>query len=164
MTDDRAKILAALETKRANTERSILAPNLATLFDRAVDRYGDRPLWVSLPGGQPMSYRQMGRAVRRCVGALQALGVKAESHVGVMLPNVPAMVIGWMALARLGAVMIPINTRYTARELDHVLVEGRAELLIVDQAFRHLLERPGDTLPHEAAHRAARRGRRGICR
>ncbi len=147
MNGDRGKILADLKAKRAETERSTLAPNLATLFDRAVDRHGDKPLWISLPNGQAMSYRQMGQAVRRCVGALKALGVKSGTHVGVMLPNVPAMVVSWMALARLGAVMIPINTRYTARELDHVLVEGHAELLIVDQAFRHLLERQGDTLP-----------------
>lgn len=147
MSGDRANILAGLKAKRAEVERSILAPNLGALFDEAVIRYGDKPLWISLPNGQAMSYRQMGQAVRRCVGALQALGVKSRTHVGVMLPNVPAMVVSWMALAQLGAVMIPINTRYTARELDHVLVDGRAELLIVDQAFRHLLERQGDTLP-----------------
>ncbi len=147
MSADRSQILARLAAKRDEIENTILAPNLGALFDQAVQRHGDKPLWVSVTTGQSMSYREMATAVRRCASALRALGVGAGSHVGVMLPNVPAMAISWMALARLGAVMIPVNTRYTARELDHVLAEGCAELLIADRAFLPLLERIADSLP-----------------
>ena len=161
MTDDRARLLADLAAKRAETERTILSPNLGALFDRAVERHGHKPLWVSLPDGRAMSYREIGQDVRRCVGALQALGVTSGTHVGVMLPSVPAVVIAWMALARLGAVMIPINTRYTARELDHVLVAGRVELLIVDQAFRGLVERAARGGPGRAGAASAGEDRRG---
>jgi acyl-CoA synthetase (AMP-forming)/AMP-acid ligase II len=147
MSRDRARILSEVAARRIETERLPLAPNLAALFDDAVERHGDRPLWVSVADGETLSYREMGRQVHRATAALQALGVGQGTHVAVMLPSVPAMVIAWMALARLGAVMIPVNTRYTAREFDHVLAHGCAELLVVDQAHRALLGRAGDSLP-----------------
>ena len=147
MTADRAKTLSLLAAKRAEIERTVLPPNLGALLDQAVARHGDRPLWVSVEDGETISYRAFGESVRRCIAALQSLGVSAGTHVAVMLPSVPAMMVSWMAVARLGAVMIPVNTRYTARELDHVLGEGRAELLIADRAHLPLLERTDGSLP-----------------
>ena len=147
MTADHGAPLSLLAAKRAETERTVLAPNLGALLDRAVALHGDKPLWVSIEDGETISYRAFGQRVAQCVAALQALGVTAGTHVALMLPSVPAIVVSWMALARLGAVMIPINTRYTARELDHVLSEGRVELLIADKAHRPLFERADDSLP-----------------
>jgi acyl-CoA synthetase (AMP-forming)/AMP-acid ligase II len=56
-----------------------------------------------------------------------------------MLPSVPAFAVTWMALARLGAVMIPVNTRFTGRELDFVLAESDAEFLVIDREYLDVL-------------------------
>ncbi|MCC7275243.1 MAG: acyl--CoA ligase [Alphaproteobacteria bacterium] len=141
-------VLDALARGREALERETLPASIGALFDAAVARHGDRPLWVPVDGGAGLTYRQMAAAVARCTAALHALGVGAGTHVATMLPSVPALAITWMALARLGAVMLPVNTRYTARELDHVLAEGDAELLVVDAAHRGLIERAdGGVLP-----------------
>jgi len=129
----RAGLLDRLAAGRAALERAPLPPSVAALFDAAVARHGDRPLWVAADGDGPsLSYREMAALVARASAAFAALGIGAGTHVALMLPAVPALAVAWMALARLGAVMVPVNTRYTAPELDHVLREGEAEWLLLD--------------------------------
>ena len=65
--------------------------------------------------------------------ALLALGVTPGAHVAVMLPNVPAYAITWLALARLGAVMVPVNMQYKSRELEYVLRDSDATFLVIDE-------------------------------
>ena len=56
----------------------------------------------------------------------------------------PGVADHWLAIARLGAVAVPVNTRYTARELHYALDDGAAECLVIHEshppsspAFRH---------------------------
>jgi crotonobetaine/carnitine-CoA ligase len=135
-----AELLDALALQRAAVEAEALPTNIGALFDTAVARYADRPLWVPVDCGETLTYAAFAAQVGRCTAALHALGVRRGTHVGLMLPSVPALAVTWMSLAKLGAVMLPINTRYTARELDHVLREGDVALIVVDQAHRALLE------------------------
>lgn len=145
----RALTLEVLAEQRRAVEAEPLPPNIGTLFDSAVARCADRPLWVSVDDGESVTYADLARQVARCVAALHQLGVRRGTHVAVMLPSVPALAITWMALAKLGAVMLPVNTRYTARELDHLLREGDAALLVADHGFAPLLgaREDGSALP-----------------
>jgi len=140
-------ILDAIAEKHLAAERLELAPNLSTLLDRAIARHADTLLWVSIDSGASLTYRAFGIGVTRCVAALHGLGVRHGTHVGIMLPSISALAVTWMALARLGAVMVPVNTRYTARELSHVLTEGNVALLIADHEFLPLLRRSADDPP-----------------
>ncbi|MDP6884532.1 MAG: class I adenylate-forming enzyme family protein, partial [Rhodospirillales bacterium] len=118
---------------RAEIEGEALHPNLGALVAEAAARYSDRPLWVSIDGqGPDMTYGAFEAAANRCANALGALGVVKGTHVGVMLPNVAPFLITWVALARLGAVMVPINIGYTPSELDYTLDNGDVEVLIID--------------------------------
>jgi crotonobetaine/carnitine-CoA ligase len=140
-------VLEAMAEKRAAVERTPLHSNLGALLDEAVARHADRLLWVPVEGGEPMTYAAFGVAVERCVSALHGLGVRRGTHVAVMLPSVPALAVTWMALAKLGAVMLPVNTRYTAWELRHLLREGDAALLVADASHRPVIEQDGGTTP-----------------
>lgn len=142
-----AESLDALAQKRASIERMPLPPTIGALFDSAVACHRDRPLWVSVDGGPSLTYGEFAAEVERCVAVLHRQGVGRGTHVAVMLPASPPLAITWMALAKLGAVMLPVNPHYTARELDDLLRGGDAELLVADQAHRGLFERPADTLP-----------------
>jgi acyl-CoA synthetase (AMP-forming)/AMP-acid ligase II len=50
-----------------------------------------------------------------------------------MLPNVAAMPTTWLALARLGAVMVPLNIAYTPREMGYVVTDSEVEFLVLDE-------------------------------
>jgi crotonobetaine/carnitine-CoA ligase len=165
MTGRSTEILERLAEKRAAVERTEMAPNIGGLFDAAVTRHRDRLLWVPVDGGPSLTYGQFATEVSRCVAALSSLGIGQGSHVGVMMPSVPALAITWIALAKLGAVMLPVNPRYSAREMNHLLREGDAEWLIADQAHRDLFERQDEPLAlprdHIVLHGAEAKGYAG---
>ncbi len=66
--------------------------------------------------GQPWSYGALARESATYTAALAHLGVRRGQHVAAMLPNGPAYVRLVHALARLGAVLVPLNQRLTPPE------------------------------------------------
>ena len=120
-------------------ERDVSHANLGALVDDAASRFGEAPLWESIDDGSTLSFAAFAGQTVRCANALRALGVEPGSHVAVMLPNVPAYVITWIALARLRAVMVPVNTRSTSRELEYLLRDSDATFLVIDAAYREAL-------------------------
>ena len=95
----------------------------------------DNVAWNFFELGAALTYREVLAAVNRFAGGLAAVGVGRGSHVAVMLPNVPAFPVVWLAISRLGAVMVPVNARYTAEELTYVLNDSDAEFLVIDGQF-----------------------------
>jgi O-succinylbenzoic acid--CoA ligase len=81
---------------------------------RAVASPEAEALWF---GGRVWSFREIDAMVDRLCVYLAAFGVAPGDHVGVLLPNAPTMVCCVFGLARLGAVLVPLNTRLTAIEL-----------------------------------------------
>jgi crotonobetaine/carnitine-CoA ligase len=137
-TSDR--VLEEFAARQQAVEREPLLPNLGALLDQAETRYGARRLWVSVDDRTSLTYGQFAAQTRRCTAALASFGVEAGSHVAVMLPGAPAFAITWMALAKLGAVMIAVNTRFTGRELDSVLKESDADFLVIDRDYLDVLQ------------------------
>jgi acyl-CoA synthetase (AMP-forming)/AMP-acid ligase II len=136
MPDD--PVLRAHAEMRARVEAAPFAPSLGAFLDTAAAAHGAAPLWrfIEAPPDLPFretSYAGLAEATRRVAAGLARRGVRPGERVGVMLPNIPAFPIAWLALARLGAVMIPVNTGYTARELDYVLGDGGASHLVVHE-------------------------------
>jgi len=93
----------------------------------------DRPAWISIDqDGPTRSYRELATESARAANAFQVLGVGKGEHVGVMLPNGLPFLLAWLGLARLGAVLVPLNANVTAPELEHVLSNGDVERALVD--------------------------------
>lgn len=69
-----------------------------------------------LMGDRQWSYAELNRLVNGCCARLAALGVQPGDFVGVRLPDAPLYVCLIHALARLGAVLVPLNTRLTLAE------------------------------------------------
>ncbi len=131
-------MLRAHAAMRARVEAAPFAPSLGAFLDRSASRHGAAPLWrfLDAPADLPLreiTYAGLADITRRVAAGLALRGVARGDRVGVMLPNIPAFPITWLALARLGAVMIPVNTGYTARELDYVLGDGGASHLVVHE-------------------------------
>ena len=123
----------AAEAFRQRMESEPLPQSVGHLLDEAAALYAARPLWVSIDGqGEELTYGGFHGHVLRCARGLRRRGVKAGSHVAVMLPNVPAILIAWMALARLGAVMVSVNPRITPRELAFALDRSDSRMVILD--------------------------------
>ena len=138
--------LASLSTPERHRvlEQEPLPAHVGALLDLAVAEAGDRDAWNFFEGAGPLSYRELQRSVNRVANALIDWGVGKGTHVAAMLPNIPEMPTLWLALARLGAVMVPVNIRYTARELRYVVDDAEVEFLVVHADHAHLLGQTGD--------------------
>lgn len=103
------------------------------MFDRAVREYANRP-FLSFDGATE-TFEATGRAVDHVARALIAAGVQPGDHVPVWLTNRMEWVHLMFALAKIGAVMIPINTRFRTADLAYVLRQSDSSTLItIDRA------------------------------
>ncbi|WP_406814665.1 class I adenylate-forming enzyme family protein [Mycobacterium sp. M23085] len=95
---------------------------------------GDHPLLVC--DGDRISYAEADRRSAVLARGLIALGAGKGTHVGLLYPNGPEFVVGVLAAARIGAVVIPFSTFVTARELCEQLVDGDVSILLTAASFR----------------------------
>lgn len=87
-----------------------------------------------LYGPDQWSYADLERWVGSVCGRLLAAGVTPGQHVGVLLPNTPLYVCLVHALARLGVVLVPLNTRLTTAELAWQVRQANCALLLAGAA------------------------------
>ncbi|WP_406150999.1 AMP-binding protein [Streptomyces sp. NBC_01012] len=84
-----------------------------------------------------ITYAALAAEVARIRAALAAAGIGRGDRVGLCLGNGPRWVALFVALGSVGAVTVPVNTRYTADEVEHTLVHAKVSTLFVaDRVLR----------------------------
>src|SRR5437868_5761533 len=71
-----------------------------------------------------LTHRQYREAANRLAKGLMALGIAPGKHIAVWATNVPEWALLQMAAAKIGAVLVTVNTNYHASELEYVLRQG----------------------------------------
>jgi fatty-acyl-CoA synthase len=82
-----------------------------------------------------LSYRDLDAAVRRAAKAMHALGVRRGDFVGILMGNDETWVTLFYAAATIGAVTVPINTRFKAAELAFCLKQADVTALFTADRF-----------------------------
>lgn len=82
--------------------------------------------------GQPISLAALDRQSDDLAGALRRRGVARGDHVAVMMRNSPAVLALLFALAKAGAVWVPINVQQRGEGLRYQLTHSRPRLIIAD--------------------------------
>jgi fatty-acyl-CoA synthase len=120
---------------------------LASMLDDVARRHPTREALVFLE--RRLAYAEVRLEVERCARGLLALGVEPGDKVALWLPNRPEWLVVQHAVARIGAVLVALNTRHRAHELDYVLRQsGAAVLLLQDHSGPvDFLERLDEVLP-----------------
>jgi len=83
-----------------------------------------------------LSYAEADRRSARLARGLVALGAGKGTHIGLLYPNGGAFIVGMLAAARVGAVVIPFSTFATSPELAAQLVDSDTEILLAAGSFR----------------------------
>ena len=123
-------IREALTAQYAPWERLTLADR----FDRLTERYGDRPLIMTQE--RDWSFSDVAQASEQLAAGLMALGIRRREHVAVILANYPEYVVLQIALARIGAVAVPLNYALKADENAYLLGQSDAVCLITMDYYR----------------------------
>ncbi|WHY89044.1 long-chain-fatty-acid--CoA ligase [Neobacillus novalis] len=114
---------------------------------RAVKYYPQKVAVID--GEKEFTYREFGRRVDQLSSALNQAGIDQGDHVAVMLPNTHYMLECFYGICQLGAVMVPLNYRLSAEDLEYIIRHSDAKMLIVDSEFSAPIEKIVDLLPIE---------------
>jgi HIP---CoA ligase len=118
------------------------------VLDRIAQQLPDHDALVD--AGRRFTYAELRAAVHRAAAAMIALGVAPGDRVGIWSPNTWHWVVACLAVHHAGAVMVPLNTRYTADEATDILARTGAPLLVAMGTFLgadRVARLPADALP-----------------
>lgn len=103
-----------------------------------------------LYGDQRLSYAQLQGRVESVAGLLRTRGIRPGQVVALLMKNSSAFVELALAISHLGAVLLPINYRLGAEEVDYILRHAGAALLFVDEELRETADAFDDTIEVDA--------------
>jgi fatty-acyl-CoA synthase len=106
------------------------------LLDQMAERFPDNDALVYVDRGLRYSYREFNEVCRRVAKGLLKLGVKKGDHVSIWATNVPEWVILSFATAKIGAVLVTINTSYRSAELEYILKQSDSSTLFLVKGFK----------------------------
>ncbi len=103
---------------------------LKSLFVEALARFGPQPLLHYRE--RTFSYEEIVFDANRLANRLFAEGVGPGVPVAIMMSNRPEFVVADQAVLRCGAVKVALNDMLSAKEIDYILRDSRAEVAITD--------------------------------
>ncbi len=107
---------------------------LSQVLRDTTDRFPDRNAILD-PCGATFTYRELDEQVDRLARGLLEIGVEVGDKVGLWMPNVSEWVVAYFAVARIGAVVVPMNTRYKTHEVEYILKDSEATTLFAVGSF-----------------------------
>lgn len=119
--------------------------NVRTFLEEAVARNADRPflLWDDTV----QTYGDFDRAVDRAAALWHDIGVRRGDRVAFLADNSPAFLHAWLGLAKLGAVLVAVNTGFTADEAAYPIAHSEARFALVDPAHTAVAQRVRRQVP-----------------
>jgi acyl-CoA synthetase (AMP-forming)/AMP-acid ligase II len=96
------------------------------------------------------TYRELTDRSVRAARSLAALGVGRGDHVGLLMPNCPDFVLAFFGAQLLGAIVVPVNTRFRTRELAYVAENAELDVLLTSDIVEDhvdFVERLSASLP-----------------
>ncbi len=109
------------------------------MFEESVRKYPDTA--ITIFKGARISYAEMNRLTDRLAAGLAALGVKKGDRIGIFMPNSPQFVIAYLAISKLGGVVVATNPLYSDREIVHQLNDAGVETMLVMSNFYSTIKR-----------------------
>lgn len=109
------------------------ASSLYSIYQPHLEHSPDRTMLIE--HGRSISYRQFDQQVQACANWLSSQGVAPADRVAVWLVNRTEWLVLLFALSRLGATLVAVNTKYRGHELQYILSNSQASMLILQLNF-----------------------------
>ena len=101
---------------------------LGSILDDAASRFGDREALVF--NGHRWSFSQWKAETDRVAKGLMAFGVTPGDRVALWMTNRPEWLFLMFAIAKVGACIVPLNTRYRTDDVAYTVAQSRSAMLI----------------------------------
>lgn len=113
--------------------------SLVHMLRATVDKWPNKEALVEL-GGERINYTQLWDRSTRVAGGLLAMGVQRGDRVAIRLGNSINWCSAFFGALMAGAVVVPVNTRFSESEVEHVVTDSGSKVVIM----------PGQPLPDGA--------------
>lgn len=91
-------------------------------------------------GEQEVTYEEFNKNINRASNVFLNLGVKKGDRVCFFLPNCPEFLYGWLGLAKIGAILVPINTNYKTEETKYIVNHSEANSILVHSSLKEVVD------------------------
>jgi len=125
------------------TPEQLATLNVRDFLEVAVERNGDAPLLIW--DGKETSYAEVNRRADQAARAWHDVGMRRGDRVAFMLDNAPDFIYAWLGAAKLGGILVAINTGFGQDETRYLLTHSESRFALVGQ-------------PHTATFSAAAQG------
>lgn len=109
-----------------------LPNSIGELLNLTANKVPNQYACVFFEDNETLTYEELDMFSNQLANSFINLGIRKGTHVAIMIPNVKAFPLTWMALCKIGAIMVPINVNYTPHELSYVLNQSDSTVLIID--------------------------------
>ncbi len=106
--------------------------NVRDFLEAAVERNGDAPLLIW--DGVETSYAEFNRCVDQAARVWYDAGLRHGDRVAFMLDNAPVFLYAWLGAAKLGGILVAINTGFRADETRYLITDSESRFGLVGQA------------------------------
>ena len=107
-------------------------------FEKQVEAQGDREFLVYPDRDLRFTYKEFNERVNMLAKGLLSIGIEKGDHVGIWAKNVPDWLTFLFATAKIGAVLVTVNTAYKSHELDYILKQSDMKALAIIDGFRDI--------------------------
>ncbi|MCY8032676.1 AMP-binding protein [Bacillus sonorensis] len=109
---------------------------IGSLLKSAADRFPHREAVVYSELDLRYSYQELFEETAKIAKGLMALGIQKSEHVAIWASNIPEWILLQFATARIGAVLVTVNTSYQARELEYLLEHSDSTTLFLMDGYK----------------------------
>lgn len=109
---------------------------LGTVLENVVANDPDREFMVYPDRDLRFTYKEFDERVNTLAKGLLAIGIGKGDHVGIWAKNVPDWLTFMFATAKIGAVLVTVNTAYKSHEAEYVIKQSDMKALAIIDGFR----------------------------
>ncbi len=109
---------------------------IGELLDETVSLYPNKEAVVYPETGLRYTYREFQEVCNKVAKGLMSLGIKKGDHIAVWASNKPEWLVAQYASAKIGAVLVTVNTSYQSKELEYLLRQSDSTTLLLMDEFK----------------------------
>ncbi|MFC1872998.1 class I adenylate-forming enzyme family protein [Chloroflexota bacterium] len=107
--------------------------NLRLLLENTAGKFPDKTALKSVAGN--LSYQELNAASNQVARGLLSLGIRHGDRVAMLLPNIIEFVVFYFGIAKMGAVVAPLDMRYKTEELQQIFQSCQPKAVVAGPEF-----------------------------
>ena len=114
----------------------LIDKTIGRVFEEQVALHSDEDFLIYADRGLRFTFRAFNDRVNRLAKGFLAIGIRKGDHVGLWATNVPDWLTVFFATAKIGAVLVTVNTAYRLHELEYLIEQSDITTLCLIDGYR----------------------------